>query len=331
MAGDWIKWQRGLSRKPEVLRMSARLGRSRHEIAALLMEVWEWTDEQVADPDEEGNAIVRIESGQARAFIDHLTGLLGFAEAMSAENWISFRSAHVAFPNWGRHNGKSAKRRALDAERKRSERSDEGKDVRKPSASKADKKRTRGEERRVITPSPPTPSGLPPPPPPENAVVATVASASPAKAKEGDQAEADWRNCEHTLRLLGLASPADACAKARGAGASPNDVLAVVEVWTKNPGAWTLGALHFRVGACAPGLAADTGWPPKAAAASRAAPREPSAEERQAKDDFACMAIVKAGKRAGKSEDDIEREIRAKGLAEASRRLGWRRTTETVA
>ena len=146
MAGDWIKWQRGLSRKPEVLRMSAKLERSRHEIAALLMEVWEWTDEQVADPDEDGNAIVRIESGQARAFIDHLTGLLGFADAMSAENWISFRSAHVAFPNWGRHNGKSAKRRALDAERKRADRSDDGENVRNVSASKADKKRTRGEE-----------------------------------------------------------------------------------------------------------------------------------------------------------------------------------------
>lgn len=146
MAGDWIKWQRGLSRKPEVLRMSAKLQRSRHEIAALLMEVWEWTDEQVADPDEDGNAIVRIESGQARAFIDHLTGLLGFADAMSAEKWIEFRSAHVAFPNWGRHNGKSAKRRALDAERKRSERSGDEEDGPKMSASKADKKRTRGEE-----------------------------------------------------------------------------------------------------------------------------------------------------------------------------------------
>lgn len=146
MAGDWIKWQRGLSRKPEVLRMSAKLQRSRHEIAALLMEVWEWTDEQVADPDEDGNAIVRIESGQVRAFIDHLTGLLGFADAMSAEKWIEFRSAHVAFPNWGRHNGKSAKRRALDAERKRSERSGDEGDGPKMSASKADKKRTRGEK-----------------------------------------------------------------------------------------------------------------------------------------------------------------------------------------
>lgn len=157
MAGDWIKWQRGLARKPEVLRMCAKLGRSRHEIAGLLMEVWEWTDEQVADPDPDGHAIVRIESGQARAFIDHLTGLLGFADAMSAENWILFRSAHVVFPNWGRHNGKSAKRRALDAERKRSGRADGAEDVQKTSASKADKKRTRGEERReeVNTPPPP--------------------------------------------------------------------------------------------------------------------------------------------------------------------------------
>lgn len=145
MAGDWIKWQRGLTRKPEVIRMAAALGRSRHEVAGLLMQVWEWTDEQIADPDENGHAFVRILSGQARALIDEIAGLPGFADAMSAEGWITFRSAHVEFPNWGRHNGNSAKRRCLDAERKRRERSE---NVRKMSGSEPDKKRTREEKRR---------------------------------------------------------------------------------------------------------------------------------------------------------------------------------------
>lgn len=45
MAGDWLKWTKGLARKPEVLHIAAQLGRSRHEVASVLMELWEWADD----------------------------------------------------------------------------------------------------------------------------------------------------------------------------------------------------------------------------------------------------------------------------------------------
>lgn len=143
---DWIKWQKGLAKKPEVFQMAIALGRSRHEVAGLLCEFWEWADDNIAPADESATCpgFVRITSA-SDALIDALVGLTGFASAMSSVGWISLRNGRIEIPNFGRHNGKSAKRRALDAESKRTSRRQ---NVGEVSASKADKKRTRREEKR---------------------------------------------------------------------------------------------------------------------------------------------------------------------------------------
>jgi hypothetical protein len=49
MAGDWIAWSKGLARKPEVYHISRVTGRSRRDVAATLMEFWEWADSETAD------------------------------------------------------------------------------------------------------------------------------------------------------------------------------------------------------------------------------------------------------------------------------------------
>lgn len=146
MAGDWIKWQKGLARKPEVFAMAAAIGRSRHEVAGLLCEFWEWADDNAVPENESATCpgFVRIASA-SDALVDALVSLDGFASAMSSVGWIKFRSGHIEIPNFGRHNGKSAKRRALDAEAKSAKRRQ---GVGNLSASKADKKRTRGEKNR---------------------------------------------------------------------------------------------------------------------------------------------------------------------------------------
>lgn len=149
MAGDWIKWTKGLAKRPEVLHMATLMGRSRHEVAGLLCEFWEWADDNVLPADESAicPGFVRIAS-VSESLVDTLAGAVGFASAMSTVGWIIIRPGSLEFPKFGRHNGKSGKRRALDAERKRSKRIDEPDFVRETSALKADKKRTRGEERR---------------------------------------------------------------------------------------------------------------------------------------------------------------------------------------
>jgi hypothetical protein len=126
MAGDWIKWSKGLARKPEVVQIAIRLGMTRHAVAGLLMEVWEWADDNVSnlsgsEPDDCPGTVPF--SGLPEQLFVALTGVAGLADAMTAVGWISTRNGSLVFPNFGRHNGKSAKTRALDSSRKQRTRS----------------------------------------------------------------------------------------------------------------------------------------------------------------------------------------------------------------
>jgi len=157
MAGDWIKWTKGLARKPEVMQMAIRLGKSRHEVAGLLMEVWEWADENVVSDikDVSGTkpdtcpGVVQFD-GPPEQLIIALTGVSGLADAMVSVGWLCQRSGHLAFPNFSRHNGKSAKSRALDSLRKHNSRTGAPPSVPPPvrdvSGSQPDKSATREEE-----------------------------------------------------------------------------------------------------------------------------------------------------------------------------------------
>lgn len=164
MAVEWIKWVKGLAKRPEVLQMAHILNKSRHEVAGLLCEFWEWADENVSVSEEDSASaicpgFVRIASA-SNTLVDTLSGADGFAEAMTAVGWLIVRDGSLEFPKFGRHNGKSAKRRALDAERKRTTRAESPDSVRDLSASQADKKKTRGEEKREKDSSSKNPSGV---------------------------------------------------------------------------------------------------------------------------------------------------------------------------
>lgn len=183
MAGDWLKWTKGLAKKPEVLQIASRLKLGRHAVAGMLMEVWEWADDNVVlemsgsepdtvrtvvrfgagrSPDSTGTA-VRY-AGSTDELLAALTGAVGLAEAMREVGWLVDADGLLEFPNFDRHNGKPAKSRALDAVRKKAQRSPppsrpEG--VRPPSEKCPDANRTqtgpekRREEKREE--DPPTP------------------------------------------------------------------------------------------------------------------------------------------------------------------------------
>lgn len=118
MAGDWIKWTKGLHRKREVISMSARLNTSPAHVAGMCMILWEWLDENISSSqvDRNGSAVVTLGALQI-SFLDTLVGASGFAAAMSAEGWLNCRSGSLTVPNYARHNGQTAKDRALTAER----------------------------------------------------------------------------------------------------------------------------------------------------------------------------------------------------------------------
>ena len=125
MAGDWIKWTKGLAYKPEVIRIAEILCKDRHEIAGRLMVLWEWTDSNVTfmsrserDTDE---ATVSL-GDNAGSHLDSIVGLSGFADAMTAVGWLRSRNGSLSFPNLARHNGQTAKDRALASSRQQKSR-----------------------------------------------------------------------------------------------------------------------------------------------------------------------------------------------------------------
>ncbi len=135
MANDWIKWVKGLASRPEIVRISSALSTDRRRTACACMELWEWADSVTIDG--------RVD-GVTPRFVDEYLGVPGFFDAMAAAGWITQTPTGIAFPNFTRHNGESAKRRAMDADRKQAARES----VRKMSASNADTMRTREEKRR---------------------------------------------------------------------------------------------------------------------------------------------------------------------------------------
>jgi DNA replication protein DnaT len=126
----WIKVETHTPDKAEIRHIARLCHCTKAEAFLGFFRVYVWLDEQT-------------ENGQvnffARQDADDLAGLNGFGAALEEVGWITFGQTGAVVSNWERHNGQSAKRRCLDAERKRGVRSESG----QTSASEADDLRTR--------------------------------------------------------------------------------------------------------------------------------------------------------------------------------------------
>ena len=173
MAGDWIKWTKGLASRREVAILASMLQRDRHEIAARLMVLWEWCDDNTTEDDADESLNVSLNIGDKPfEFLDALLGLPGMAEAMASAGvrWLEARSGgRISFPKLARHNGTSAKSRAYEALKKRRQRLTVPPQSPEMSPKSGDKTGTREEKRREESkdkdpPSPPRgDSGADPP------------------------------------------------------------------------------------------------------------------------------------------------------------------------
>ncbi len=114
MADFWIKVEKSTPDKSEIFEIAEILGIDPDAVLGKLIRVWCW-----ADSNSENGHIKSVTS----VLIDRVTMSSGFADAMKTVGWLS----DGEIPNFERHLGKSAKKRANDAERKRMSR--------KPSAS----------------------------------------------------------------------------------------------------------------------------------------------------------------------------------------------------
>jgi len=104
----WVKFETCTSDKPEVWQIAQSLGIDPDAVVGKLLRVWAWFDEQTED----GNA-----PSVTKALLDRNVGVTGFVTSMLQVGWMVEKDGQLSIPNFGRHNGDTAKKRALTAKR----------------------------------------------------------------------------------------------------------------------------------------------------------------------------------------------------------------------
>ena len=99
----WIKWDKGLAKKPEIYRIAKIMGISRREAATACMEAWEWADDTM---DVDGRVDATVDA------IDDAAGLPGLAKAMQEVGWLA-EGDTVYMPGYAEHNGPTGRTRDL--------------------------------------------------------------------------------------------------------------------------------------------------------------------------------------------------------------------------
>lgn len=107
----WIKVETTILRKREVFLLARALQITRHQAVGLCVAFWAWADHETED-----GYLPGLRPADIDAIVEHE----GFGAAMATEEigWLEADDGGLLIPNWQRHHGSSAKRRALDQKRK---------------------------------------------------------------------------------------------------------------------------------------------------------------------------------------------------------------------
>lgn len=113
MATSWIKMGHNLAEKPEVIYIARSLNIHRNEAVGLLHHFWCWVDQNSAD-----GHIKCV----TRAGLDEVMGYENLSQALCDVGWLEVEDSGLSLPNFDRHNGESAKKRAMATGRKQKSR-----------------------------------------------------------------------------------------------------------------------------------------------------------------------------------------------------------------
>jgi hypothetical protein len=109
MAAEWIKFETDTLEKPEIFDIALALGWDEPDLVVCkLLRVWGWFDRQTIDG---------VAPRGSLQVLDRIAGAAGFAQAMCGVGWLIQVDGGLILPNFDRHNGKTAKDRALTAKR----------------------------------------------------------------------------------------------------------------------------------------------------------------------------------------------------------------------
>ena len=269
MAGDWIKLKTDLATDPAVIAVAGVLGLEEDLVVGKLCRLWSWANTHT----ENGHA-----SGVTPGWLNRFLGCDNFATALAEVGWLEIKPDGLEIPRFERHNGKSAKTRATARERKRREREvsrnrrDNGHAPGVTETGHAFDREEKSNRRQTTTPPDPPPTW--------------------AGQDETFQPCPVWKRVGGDLVALGIFDPQPAIESARQAGASPEDVGAILDHAQSMPGAWGPGAIRNRVANAHPDLAPDQGWP--AAAADYEAQRAAFLKEEERRGQLAKQAVEDA-------------------------------------
>jgi len=107
-SSNWLKVQKHTPDKPQLRQLARMCDCSLGDAFLAWFRVYAYLDEVTAD----GSVLF-----MAPADVDDVARLPGTGDALAAVQWLLFDSHGCTVVQWDRHNGRSAKKRALDAER----------------------------------------------------------------------------------------------------------------------------------------------------------------------------------------------------------------------
>lgn len=106
---SWLKFDTDTPEKPEVLAITVAMGWDDPDLTVgKLLKVWRWFDKHTVD----GNA-----ASVTPPLLDRIIGVTGLADAMVSVGWLLVEEGGLRLPKFDRHNGQTAKDRALTAQR----------------------------------------------------------------------------------------------------------------------------------------------------------------------------------------------------------------------
>lgn len=176
MAGDWIKLELTTPDKPEILAIAETLKIAPEHALGCVLRVWIWADQQSKNGD-----ALRVTD----VTLDRIACYAGVTQALCDVGWARKLSTGYALVNFDRHNGKTAKNRALT--KQRMQRFRDADVTRKPSPEKRRELPTKSTNSIKYNPASEQPAGQP---------VSGNSRSNPA-AKPGESAEDFKRRMEH--------------------------------------------------------------------------------------------------------------------------------------
>lgn len=109
MAGDWIKMRGNLWDDPRVTRLVDIVSATEAAVIGALYWLWATADQHSQDG---------VMPGLSLRAVDRKTGLAGIGDALVTIGWVADHPEGIRLCRFEEHNGESAKRRCVDAQRK---------------------------------------------------------------------------------------------------------------------------------------------------------------------------------------------------------------------